>query len=456
METKGQRKRRKEAERQAKRRRRLQKEEAERVPVFQPEAELDKYFRKLLTIKVLCSTTDKAIKMFHTLVVDMAETLAELKASGCLPRDTSKVFAFGQSLTPPVLTDITVRRKTEDLDRKGREIWTQTTEERLPQIPQNLLRQDSSQQVDRIVSYMPVKDIMKQVANHHPGIFANGPPSAYLSSDGIPESHGGTMSLKVFISCPLFMSFYSHIIYSVVYLQIISLAFLPCLKAYPVMAISYRLKGDKVTPDDTLRYVVNEIQANGIKLEAFVADAPERFHCKGLRGHTGRYSCDVCTSRGTEVNRYYRHRFASSIMSEKRTLEETKSIALSGIDPANEAAKGVKAYSPLFDLPNFDVFLSKPVDSMHNQDKGLTCQIINRVLLSGDGPERRELTARFDSLLHNFKGIREMSRRLRPLKFFTQYKANELQVIGLCIFPYFFGQQLNDFDTTTTDEDFFW
>jgi hypothetical protein len=56
------------------------------------------------------------------------------------------------------------------------------------------------------------------------------------------------------------------------------------------MAISYRYKMDKLTPEDVLRYVCKEIADNNIKLLALIADSPERVFCKGLNALVGHFS----------------------------------------------------------------------------------------------------------------------------------------------------------------------
>jgi hypothetical protein len=92
---------------------------------------------------------------------------------------------------------------------------------------------------------------------------------------------------------------------------------------------------DKLEPEAALRFVVDEIKECNIILEAFVADAPERCACKGLRSLAGKYrlllnfivlhvfvalilllicllSCDVCLSKGKTVKRFVRHNFKSA------------------------------------------------------------------------------------------------------------------------------------------------
>jgi len=58
------------------------------------------------------------------------------------------------------------------------------------------------------------------------------------------------------------------------------------------MVISYKMNktDDKPNLEDLLQIVVQEIEEENVKIKIFVADAIERFICKGLYGHTGRYS----------------------------------------------------------------------------------------------------------------------------------------------------------------------
>jgi hypothetical protein len=233
---------------------------------------------------------------------------------------------------------------------------------------------------------------------------------------------------------------------------------------------------DKLEPEAALRFVVDEIKECNIILEAFVADAPERCACKGLRSLAGKYrlllnfivlhvfvalilllicllSCDVCLSKGKTVKRFVRHDYMSMI-SERRTLEETKRIATSGLSPKDEARKGVKQYSPLFDIEGFDVFKMTPVEPMHNQDLGLTRQLLSR-LTKGQSKEANHIRSQLETLLLEYRGVHEMSRRLRSMEHFKNFKSAEFQAIGLNIFPYFFGILLNSYDPPVTDDDTF-
>jgi hypothetical protein len=182
METQSERTRRLTADRQRKRRRRLREEDQEDA--------LHEYYDQLLTVKFACSTTDKAVKAFHELMVDMAEKVAELKRAGLVTKDSSKIFSYAASKVPKVLSAIAYT-KTE-----GEEENVRKEEKDLEEIPLKLLRRGPTQDVKRIQSYIAVKDLLAHVSSIHPDLFEDG-IKASLSLDGIPESHSGVMSLKV-------------------------------------------------------------------------------------------------------------------------------------------------------------------------------------------------------------------------------------------------------------------
>ena len=158
-------------------------------------------------------------------------------------------------------------------------------------------------------------------------------------------------------------------------------------------------------------------------------------------------------SKGKRIKKFYRHTH-KSVRAKKRKFEDMEAIAKSNLAPTDLARKGVKCYTPLYDLHDhgFNVFDQTPVESMHNQDMGLTRQILHR-LTKGQGQEATGFRERLDELIVNFKGVREMSRRLRSLDHLPMFKANECQTIALCLFPFFFGEELNTFDPDYTDDD---
>jgi hypothetical protein len=115
------------------------------------------------------------------------------------------------------------------------------------------------------------------------------------------------------------------------------------------------------------------------------------------------------------------------------------------------ARKGVKQWSPLFELEGFDVFKDTPVEPMHCFDIGITQAMLDH-LTKGQSEEAAEVKEKLDKLLLETKSIREMSRRLRGMAYFPQFKASEFQTIGLCIFPFFFGVAMDYHNLFTDDE----
>jgi len=92
------------------------------------------------------------------------------------------------------------------------------------------------------------------------------------------------------------------------------------------------------------------------------------------------FSCDFCLSHGERDagSSTYRHHL-ESLGSERRTLTSTKAMALSDLADTDLARKGVKQWSPIFELDEigFDVFEGTPVEPMHNQ----VIMDLNRILL---------------------------------------------------------------------------
>lgn len=164
----------------------------------------------------------------------------------------------------------------------------------------------------------------------------------------------------------------------------------------------------------------------------------------------------MCLSRGRNHKNFYRHLFRYSCNAKLRSLKETMQLARSNLPEKDLARKGVKRWSPLFDLRSegFDVMKDTPVEIMHNTDLGLTRQFLFRLTSAGDGDEAQLFKATLDNLLATVKGVAEMGRRPRPLSELANFKASELQFICLCLFPVYFGSLLT-FDSITTDDELF-
>lgn len=97
-----------------------------------------------------------------------------------------------------------------------------------------------------------------------------------------------------------------------------------------------------------LKSVLKEgIQYNGVHFkvatpDAFICDAPARAFLKCVKGHTGYYSCERCTQKGTHVNR--RMTFPE-ISAEHRTDEAFRNMVYEGhqlgVSPLNELGVGL-------------------------------------------------------------------------------------------------------------------
>lgn len=103
FETSSQRRKRLQRQRQTKRRRLMQLDEPDEPMT------VELYYKRLLAVKFLCATSDKAVKEFHRFIYDSVEDIVKLKHSGELSRDADKIFRHAADLVPDAKTDVVLK-----------------------------------------------------------------------------------------------------------------------------------------------------------------------------------------------------------------------------------------------------------------------------------------------------------------------------------------------------------
>lgn len=235
-----------------------------------------------------------------------------------------------------------------------------------------------------------------------------------LSIDGVPESNSNRTVDVVSVLFPFCRTVYC--------LQILR------------PAVGYHYDFDR-----NLQELVQEVISAGVRVRAFLADAPMRAKLRGHVGHNGRFGCDYCVLPAEQLGRIGRRpklfweaptRVPDNSL--HRTHDDMKAIVdnLDSLSP--EEKKGMKSRSPLWDLPGFNVVDDIIVDPMHMVDKGTVARFLDQTFKMSTSANAREdgaprlHVAQVNDLLRRQAVPREFSRRCRNIDF-GNLKAEELK-----------------------------
>jgi len=259
-----------------------------------------------------------------------------------------------------------------------------------------------------------------------------------LSVDGVVENHSSGVSLEIY-----------------------SIKFGKCRNIYPV--VIYRphrgrtVKGYKYL--ELLMPIINQVLANGMKLDLIVCDAPVRAKIRRFLNHNGYFGCEYCYAKG-EFSGGVRWPFHGSKGMKLRTSKQTAAIAKRAqrekfkkvkITDKRDLFQGVKSHSPLLDVPGFDLIRDIPVEYMHNFCLGVYKQAFKATFEFADEPHsKKSIKMKKNSLsefdvpkLHSIAGLNEkvwatrlpsdFSRRSRDV--IPTYTAEEWRMLGIVLFP---------------------
>jgi hypothetical protein len=265
-----------------------------------------------------------------------------------------------------------------------------------------------------------------------------GKTGVILSADGVVENHTSGVSLEIY-----------------------SIKFGSCKNIYPV--VIYRphrgrtVKGYKYL--DLLMPIVHQVLAIGLKLNYIVCDAPVRAKLRKFLNHNGYFGCEYCYAKG-EFSGGVRWSFQSSKGMKLRTAKQTAAIAKRADRDKFKAVKvgdkrdlfqGVKSYSPLLDVPGFNIIHDIPVEYMHNFCLGVYKQAFKLCFDFAEEPHskksikmKKNKLSEFDKpKLHSIASLNEKiwttkipsdcSRRSRDV--IPTYTAEEWRLLGIVLFP---------------------
>jgi hypothetical protein len=223
--------------------------------------------------------------------------------------------------------------------------------------------------------------------------------------------------------------------------HILSVCFQGCSSPLPWFVWQHRY-GDSPSLEDILDPMVDDLKRAGCRLKLIVSDGLEQNALRGLISTGGFYGCGWCTTKGVTADARRVHypweecHFAPRNMEDWRNLFEGDGEDYFDGDAALEASvdirQGVNRYTPLLQIPNFNLVTQVPLDSLHLIHIGITKAMWNRIY--GQGAEvlpvrsKKDCLQAANRLVSRTKVPSEIKRRTREVQP-ANMKASEWQVV---------------------------
>ena len=192
-----------------------------------------------------------------------------------------------------------------------------------------------------------------------------------------------------------------------------------------------------------LDYFIDECIALRVKVNLFVGDAPMRAFIKCLKGHAGRFSCEVCEAKGVAVDR--RICYPASEMGQAQRSHDRWKFIVDDLKQQREHGavdnvKGIMGESPLLRLPGFDMVRKAPPDPFHRDWLGIAKGTLWKFALGlAKGGYMNQQGKRIaDAVSDVYRQIslpKEFSHRSRAIDY-ANFKAHEWKSLTLSTFPY--------------------
>ncbi len=381
------------------------------------------------------SITKTAAQDVLKLAYSNAEDIVRTKRRGTLRRDAKWLIAKTlRRATPGIYT------KLFRIDKEsGREIMFAKTRV----LTKELQAQDQCKRVTGI----PLRSIVEKVYSKH-NVDLENPPDEWrkveVGSDGYTPSRKGSWGSHLvsirFLQCGEPMTWFIH-------------QFIPS-------------KGGRVSAQSIFGPVVEELleMEGSLELVRIVGDGKERKLQKGMQSTGATMGCEVCPIRGESLpggGKGKRISFPMRLQTaERRNAEKVRCALLDGdMDEDGVLQKptdGISCWSPLLNLPNFDVILQGPLDAMHLLAYGLSQKLFLLCFMAltligaknkgrGKGKSnRKKLAARrkdrkriqtLGKVLSKIKVPCEIQRRPREVDV-AKWKTSEWMFMGMYVFVY--------------------
>lgn len=307
-------------------------------------------------------------------------------------------------MLPRILLDI----EYEEVNQKTKHSMTKLTK-----FPKKLFKRHPEWRLISVVTYVHVEGILKLYQHLHPGKEASD-CKVILSDDGVPES-------------------------KVRSIDILTIKFEDCSIVFP-MKIVRAERHEYVGPSITWPPVIKEINALGIQVTDFVADAKKRAEVMCQKQFNGYSSCHYCYAKGIVIpGKGNTVVYPASTWDEPLRTDDDVRRIMENLDKLPPAERhGIWGKSPLYDLSPFDFTRQIPAEYLH-----LVCLGVIRSLLTWSlqtpvkGGTKKDTEARVKKLerkLQRIKTPSEFSRRVRNTLDIPHMKGTELRNMGAFYF----------------------
>ncbi len=219
-------------------------------------------------------------------------------------------------------------------------------------------------------------------------------------------------------------------------LHLMAVRFKGCRMVYILQArVAKKAAGKDV--HDFLDSFVGECARLQVHVDYFLADAPMRSFAKVMKGHAGRYSCEVCEAAGVCLKRricYPSSQASKRHRTRERWLECVADLNEQRSGGNNADVRGIMGESPLLKLPHsFDIVKHCPTDPMHRDWLGLMKSTLWRrtVAISKTGHVSVRGQRIVSMVSDHYKSVQlpsEVSHRSRPIDY-PNFKAHEWKAL---------------------------
>ncbi len=156
-------------------------------------------------------------------------------------------------------------------------------------------------------------------------------------------------------------------------LTLMAVRFRGCRFVY-ILQVRIAKRSEPKDINEFLARFVDETLHLGITVDYFLGDAPMRAFLKCLKGHAGRYSCEICEAKGELCQR--RICYPAEMVHQRQRTNERWHECVDDLEEQREYGhqdnvKGIMGRTPLMRLKNFDMVEKCPPDPMHRDWLGL-------------------------------------------------------------------------------------
>ena len=158
-----------------------------------------------------------------------------------------------------------------------------------------------------------------------------------------------------------------------------------------------------------------------------IADKVERHTLKCLPATTGYFSCEFCTCPGRGLSGGWPYPYSVGYPLRNHGSFARISREIRHQEPSEihrRTTQGILGYSPLLDIPGFNIVEDVPLDEFHLIREGITKFMMMRMFKQSTTPEAVRLYRRINRVYITTQVFSQCSRRTRTLARLPDFKGN--------------------------------